>query len=126
MYEVKCLDDIKQLANGFRVPNQMIALLMQDLSTIKEWEDQDHEYTLENFNTDYTNNGYIAILEGNETPLEIEQLGLTGGLDHVIPEDATIYYMEDDKWVRSIIIYNDSFSMIVYVKNYDGFDSYAV
>ena len=88
--------------------------------------DEDDEDTLEEFDTDYTGNGYIAILDGSESIEVIEgKLGLTGGLDEVIPESAENFFIGSDKWSRVIVIYNDSFGMILWLKNYDGFDSYV-
>lgn len=125
MKEIRCLKDITNLKDNPDIPKELIEDITQDLHIIHNWDDQDHEWSFEEFNTDYTNNGYIAILEGMESEDEIKELGLSGGLSETIPEVAEHHYYSDDKWTRTIIIYNDSYAMIIWLKNYDGFDSYA-
>lgn len=126
MLEIKCLNDIKRIAEEQILPNIMIEYFLNDLKVIKQWDDVEHEWTLENFNTDHTNGGYIVFLDGKETLAELEGIGLTGGLTQIIPEDALVYHIEGDKYVRSVVIYNDSYAMICWLKNFDGFDSYVV
>lgn len=124
MIEIRCLKDIKRIEK--QIQKELADKLLADLLVIKEFSDEDEEYTLEEFNTDYTGNGYIAILDGSESAEVIEgKLGLTGGLDEVIPESVEIFFIGSDKWSRVIVIYNDSYGMILWLKNYDGFDSYV-
>lgn len=124
MIEIRCLKDIKRIEN--QIQKELADKLLADLLVIKESCDEDDEYTLEEFNADYTGNGYIAILDGSENDKVIEEdLGLTGGLKEVIPESAENFFIGSDKWSRVIVIYNDSFGMILWIKNYDGFDRYV-
>lgn len=127
MIEIRCLDDIISVEEKQALPKRLIALLTDDLHTIQDYVDECEEYSFEEFNTDYMDNGYIAVLEGNESRSDIvDTLGLTGGLDDVIPETAENYTIDGDKWTRIVVVYNDSYSMIIWLKNYDGFDSYAI
>lgn len=124
MIEIRCLKDIKRIEN--QIQKELADKLLADLLVIKASCDEDGEYTLEEFNADYTGNGYIAILDGSEDNKAIEEeLGLTGGLKEVIPESAENFFIGSDKWSRVIVIYNDSLGMILWLKNYDGFDSYV-
>lgn len=124
MIEIRCLKDIKRIEK--QIQRELVDKLLTDLLVIKESSDEDDEYTLEEFNTDYTGNGYIAILDGSESAEVIEgKLGLTGGLDEVIPESVENFFIGSDKWSRVIVIYNDSYGMILWLKNYDGFDCYV-
>ena len=126
MIEIKCLADIANAKENKSICDEFGELLRKDLLTIKNSCDEDREYTLENFHTDYTNNGYIAILGGSEAKEEIVNLGLSGGLEETIPEAVVKYTIKDDVWCRAVIIYNDSFAMILWLKNYDGFDSWEM
>ena len=125
VHEIKCLKDIMDL--GHEYPQEFIDYITNDFKTIKEWADEDKEYTLENYNTDYSGNGYIVVLNGNESVEELEnRIGLTGGLVKTIPEVVNIYEVKGTLWRRMIVIYNDSFANIIWIPNYDGLDSYAV
>ena len=78
MIEVRCLKDIKRIEK--QIQRELADKLLADLLVIKESSDEDEEYTLEEFNTDYTGNGYIAILDGSESAEVIEgKLGLIVG-----------------------------------------------
>lgn len=78
------------------------------------------------YHTDMTDNGYIAVLEGTEKKEELEEgIGLTGGFEETIPEAVNLHYFGSEKWCRVLVIYNDSYAMILWIKGYDGFDSYA-
>ena len=125
VHEIKCLKDIMDLEHEY--PKEFIDYITNDFKTIKEWADEDKEYTLESYNTDYSGNGYIVVLNGNESVEELEnRIGLTGGLDKTIPEVVNIYEVKGTLWRRMIVIYNDSFANIIWIPNYDGLDSYAV
>ena len=63
---------------------------------------------------------------GNETNSDIINLGLTGGLEETIPEAVIKYTVSNDVWTRAVIIYNDSFAMILWIKNYDSFDEWKM
>lgn len=126
MIEIRCLKDIQNISVNQGYPKELIKLLEEDLRTIREYADVDEEYTFEEYNTDYTDNGYIAILEGNESLEELENIGLTGGLSEVIPESAENYYMEGTIWTRIIVIYNDSYAMIFWLRDTNMFNSYLV
>ena len=125
MIEVKCMTDVQSL-NNKNLPAELVEYIAIDLKTIKEWSDYDKEYTLENYNTDYTGNGEIVILDGTETVKELEEnIGLTGGLDATIPEAVDLCEFDGVVWRRILVIYNDSYANIIWIPGYSGLDSYA-
>ena len=63
---------------------------------------------------------------GNESKDDIINLGLTGGLEETIPEAVIKYTVGNDVWTRAVIIYNDSFAMILWLKTYNGFDEWEM
>ena len=126
MNKIQCVADIQELERTHSIPPEQIDLLYRDLKAIYDWAVPDQEVTFEEFFTEDYDYGYIAVLEGTETTEELErELGLTGGYTGTTPEAATNYYWGGEKWTRVIVIYNDSYSMLLWIKNYDGFDSYA-
>lgn len=129
MIEIKCKADIDALNNRPDIPKELIKKIDSDLKAIKVWSDYDNEYDYEsNYHTDLNNNGYICIIEGNESKKELqERIGLTGGLDpeHTIPEEVNNFYFGGTKYSRVLIIYNDSYAMILYLINNSCFDSYV-
>ena len=125
MIKVKCYKDILDLEANNTVPKRIITMLKEELVRIKSWSDEDCETTLETFHTDDYDYGYIAIFEGTETDQEIEGLGLTDGLEAILPEVAYNFFIDGEKWTKIIVIYNDSYSMSVWLKNCDIFDSYV-
>ena len=127
MKKIQCIADIRALEQSHSVPAELIEHIFQDLKVVYEWSVPDQEVTFEDFHTDEYDYGYIAILEGTESTEELErELSLTGGYENTTPESAEIYHWGTDKWVRVIVIYNDSYSMVLWIKNYDGFDSYEL
>lgn len=127
MNKIQCIADIRELEKEHSVPKELIALLYQDMQALYYWADSDHITTLEDFHADMFDYGYIALLNGTETAQELEDgIGLTGGYENTIPETAEIHYWGSEKWARVVVIYNDSYSMVLWIRNYDGFDSYAV
>lgn len=127
MKKIQCAADIRALEQSHSVPAELIEHIFRDLEVVYEWSVPDQEVTFENFHTDEYDYGYIAILEGTESTEELErELSLTGGYENTTPESAEIYHWGTDKWVRVIVIYNDSYSMVLWIRNYDGYDSYAV
>ena len=125
MIKVKCYKDILVLEANNSVPARIITMLKEELARIKSWSDEDCETSLESFHTDDYDYGYIAIFEGTETDQEIEDLGLTDGLEAILPEVAYNFFIEGQKWTKIIVIYNDSYSMSVWLRNTDIFDSYV-
>ena len=126
MIEVKCLKDILDLESNKTIPNSIIAMLKEELVRVKEWCDEFDETSLEEFHTDDYDFGYIAIFEGNETDQEIEAIGLSDGLEAILPEAAYNYFIDGEKWTKIIVVYNDSYSMSMWLHNTDIFDSYVV
>ena len=125
MKKIKCLRDIQSLEQAHTVPQELITELYQDLAGLYDWAEDDHAVTLEEFHADDYDYGYIALLDGTESAKDLEdEIGLTGGYENTVPESTEIYHWGTDKWVRVIVIYNDSYSMVLWIKNYDGFDSY--
>lgn len=126
MIEIRCLKDIANATCKGSIGEELAEKLREDLNVIKDSCDEDDEYDIESFHTDYTGNGYIVILDGTESKKEIVNLGLSGGLEETVPEAVTNYNLNDTKWTKAIIIYNDSYAMIFWLKNYDGFDSWEM
>ena len=126
MLKIKCLKDIEILKEGDILPRELLGFLVHDLHSVFIWADYEHLYRFETYHTDMTDNGYIVVLEGTEKKEELEQeIGLTGGYENTIPEEVHLHKFGKDKWCRVLVIYNDSYAMILWIKNYDGFDSYA-
>ena len=126
MIKVKCLKDILDLESNKTIPDSIIAMLKEELVRVKEGCDEFDETSLEEFHTDDYDFGYIAIFEGNETDQEIEAIGLSDGLEAILPEAAYNYFIDGEKWTKIIVVYNDSYSMSVWLRNTDIFDSYVV
>ena len=126
MIKVKCLKDILDLESNKTIPDSIIAMLKEELVRVKEWCDEFDETSLEEFHTDDYDFGYIAIFEGNETDLEIEAIGLSDGLEAILPEAAYNFFIDGEKWTKIIVVYNDSYSMSMWLRNTDIFDSYVV
>ena len=126
MLKIKCLKDIEKLKEEHTLPSELTDFLLHDLHSVHRWADYDHLYDFETYHTDMTDNGYIAILDGTENKEELEQeIGLTGGYENTIPEAVNLHKFGPDKWCRVLVIYNDSYAMILWIKNYDNFDDYA-
>lgn len=126
MIKVKCLKDILDLESNKTIPDSIIAMLKEELVRVKEWCDEFDETSLEEFHSDDYDYGYIAIFEGNETDQEIEAIGLSDGLEAILPEAAYNYFIDGEKWTKIIVVYNDSYSMSMWLRNTDIFDSYVV
>ena len=126
MIKVKCLKDILDLENNKTIPDSIIDMLKEELVRVKEWCDEFDETSLEEFHTDDYDFGYIAIFEGNETDQEIEGIGLSDGLEAILPEAAYNFFIDGEKWTKIIVVYNDSYSMSMWLRNTDIFDSYVV
>ena len=126
MIKVKCLKDILDLESNKTIPDSIIAMLKEELVRVKEWCDEFDETSLEEFNADDYDFGYIAIFEGNETDQEIEAIGLSDGLEAILPEAAYNFFIDGEKWTKIIVVYNDSYSMSMWLRNTDIFDSYVV
>ena len=125
MLKVKCVQDIHTLGENKVLSQKLLDYLEKDLHCIHAWADYDHLYAFDSYNTDMTDNGYIAVLEGCETQKELEEeIGLTGGLEQTIPEEVKIVKIDKDEWRRVLVIYNNSYAMILWIRNYDGLDSY--
>lgn len=123
MIKIKCLKDI--LDNKDKLPESIVTMLKEELVRVKSWSDEFNETTLEEFHTDNYDYGYIVIFEGTETDKEIEYIGLSDGLEAILPEVAYNYYIDGEKWTKIIVIYNDSYSISLWLKNSDLFDSYV-
>lgn len=126
MIKIKCLKDIEMVKEQNRLPQELITYLVQDLHNVHLWADYEQLYNFETYHTDMTDNGYIAVLKGTEKKEELEaEIGLTGGFEGTIPEAVNLHRFGSEKWCRVLVIYNDSYAMILWIKGYDGFDSYA-
>lgn len=112
MLFVKCYRDLEELSQGGQLYALFVQQLEEDLRVIHEWADEDQEYSFSDFHTDVLQCGYIAILECAE---ELEALGVSGGLDGLVPETEEWYSFGQEEWVRLVVIYNDSYSMIFWM-----------
>ena len=126
MIKVKCLKDILDLERNKTIPDSIITMLKEELVRVKEWCDEFGEVSLEEFHTDEYDFGAIIIFEGNETDQEIEAIGLSDGLEAILPEAAYNYFIDGEKWTKIIVVYNDSYSMSIWLRNTDIFDSYVI
>ena len=130
MIEIKCLADIANAKENKSICEELAEILRKDLMVIKDYCDEDGEYSIETFHTDYFDNGHIAILDESTTDEQILELGLTGGLQETIPEAVVNYTINSTinstKWTRAVVIFNDSFGMILWLKNFDGFDGWEL
>lgn len=126
MIEIKCLADIASAEESKSISKELAELLRKDLLTIKNYCDEGDEYSIDTFHTDDAGNGHIAIVDEATTNEQILELGLTGGLQETIPEAVVNCTINSTKWTRAVIVFNDSFGMILWVKNYDGFDSWEM
>ena len=126
MIKIKCLKDILDLESKQTIPDSIITMLKEELVRVKEWCDEFDEVSLESFHTSDYGFGYIAIFEGNETDQEIEAIGLSDGLEAILPEAAYNYFIDGEKWTKIIVVYNDSYSMSIWLRNTDIFDSYVI
>lgn len=124
MIKIKCVQDIKNLSEKKLIPQEVIEKIYSEFLIIKKWSDEMDEVSIEDFNADDFGYGYIVILEGDETEAEINSLGLTEGLESVVPECAESYYFNDEKWTKIIVIYNDSYSMSFWLKNSNLLEDY--
>ena len=125
MIRIQNLVSIEELRDQAVLPKGLVECICQDLYSIYLWTGYDGRVTFENFHTDLADNGYIVILEGNEEKEELErEIGLTSGFKGTIPEEVTVHVFENHKWRRVLVIYNNSYAMVLWIKNYDGFDSY--
>ena len=126
MYKIHCVADIQELELNHTIPAEQIDLIYRDLKAVYEWSVPDRKVSFEEFHTEDYGYGYIAVLDGTESTEDLErEIGLTGGHAETIPEAAVNYYWGEEKWTRVIVIYNDSYSMLLWIKNYDGYDSYT-
>lgn len=126
MIKIKNLDAIENLIRKPGLPSDLFPFLLRDLYNIYLWTGYNDKADFRDFQADLADNVYIAILEGNETREELEvEIGLTGGFGSTIPEEVKIHPFGENIWRRVLVIYNNSYAMVLWIKNYDGFDSYA-
>jgi hypothetical protein len=126
MNKIQCVADIQELELSHTIPAEQIDLFYRDLKAVYEWSVPDQKVSFEEFHTEDYGYGYIAVLDGTESTEELErEIGLTGGHAATTPEAAANYYWGEEKWTRVVVIYNDSYSMLLWIKNYDGYDSYT-
>ena len=126
MIEIKCLADIANAKESKDISEELAEMLRKDLMVIKDYCDEDGEYSIETFHTEYFANGHIAIVDESTTNEQILELGLTSGLQETIPEAVVNYTINSTKWTRAVVIFNDSFGMILWLKNFYGFDSWEM
>ena len=115
MLFVKCYRDLEELYKGGQLNALFVQRLEEDLRVIHEWADEDQEYSLSDFHTDALQCGYIAVLECVEDVDVLEGLGVSGGMDALVPETEEWYQFDQTEWVRLVVIYNDSYSMIFWM-----------
>ena len=126
MIKIKNLKALEKFIGKPDLPSDIVPFLLRDLYNIYLWTGCNNKMDFRDFDADLVNNGYIAVLEGKEKKEELEQeIGLTGGFKATIPEEVQIHKFGENTWRRVLVIYNNSYAMVLWIKNYDGFDSYA-
>ncbi len=114
MHKIKCIDDIESLRKDLVLSKELLEELEKDLHVVHEWSDMDEECDFLDFNADDFGYGYIAVFKAGDGPKEFEEIGLTNGLKEVVPETLDEYLFDSEQWTRQVIVYNDSFSMILW------------
>ena len=115
MEEVKCICDIAKLRKEGKLPHELIEKIEEDLHIVHEWSDIDEDCCFEEFDADDFGCGHIAILDGTEDKQGYEKIGFTGGLEEITPEIVEEQLIEGRKWTRLVVVYNDSYSMILWL-----------
>ena len=115
MEEIKCISDIEKLKKEGNFPDELIKKIEDDLHIVHEWSDMDEECCFDDFDADDFGYGHIAIFEGTEEKQDYEKIGLTGGLEEITPETVEEQLIEGIKWSRLVVVYNDSYSMILWL-----------
>ena len=115
MEEVKRIGDIEKLKKEGKLPNELIDKVEDDLHIVHEWSDMDEECCFEDFDADNFGYGHIAILDGTEEKQDYEKIGLTDGLEEITPETVEEQLIGGIKWSRLVVVYNDSYSMILWL-----------
>ena len=115
MEEVKCISDIEKLKKGGKLPNELIEKIEDDLHIVHEWSDMDEECCFEDFDADDFGYGHIAIFDETEEKQDYEKIGLTGGIEEITPETVEEQLIGGIKWSRLVVVYNDSYSMILWL-----------
>lgn len=115
MHKIKCIDDIESLRKDLALSKELLEELEKDLHVVHEWSDMDEECDFSDFSADDFGYGYIAVLKAQDGPKEFEEIGLTNGLTELVPETSDEYLFDGEQWTRQVIVYNDSFSMILWV-----------
>ena len=115
MKEVKRIGDIEKLRKEGKFPDDLIEEIEEDLHIVHEWSDIDEECCFEDFDADDFGYGHIAIFDGAEEKQDYEKIGLTGGLEEITPETFEERLIGDIKWSRLVVVYNDSYSMILWL-----------
>ena len=115
MEVIKRIGDIEKLKKEGKLPDELIEKIEDDLHIIHEWSDMDEECCFEDFDADDFGYGYIAIFEGEKEKQDYEKIGLTGGLEEITPETVEEQLIGGRKWSRLVVVYNDSYSMILWL-----------
>ena len=115
MKEVKRIGDIEKLRKEGKFPEDLIEKIEEDLHIVHEWSDIDEECCFEDFDADDFGYGHIAIFDGAEEKQDYEKIGLTGGLEEITPETVEERLIGGIKWSRLVVVYNDSYSMILWL-----------
>ena len=115
MEEVKCMRDIEKLRKEGKLPYELIEKIEEDLHIVHEWCNIDEDCCFEDFDADDFGYGHIAIFDGAEEKQDYEKIGLTGGLEEITPETVEEQLIGGVKWTRLVVVYNDSYSMILWL-----------
>lgn len=115
MKEVKRMGDIERLRIEGKFTDELLEKIEEDLHVVHEWSDIDEECCFEDFDADDFGYGHIAILDGTEEKQDYEKIGLTDGLEEITPETVEEQLIGGIKWSRLVVVYNDSYSMILWL-----------
>ncbi|MHC1715182.1 MAG: hypothetical protein AB9858_06315 [Acidaminococcaceae bacterium] len=73
------------------------------------------ECDFSDFNVDDFGYEHIVFLKAQDEPKEFEDIGLTNGLEEVVPETSDEYLLDGEQWTKQVVVYNDSFNMNLWV-----------
>lgn len=118
MHKIKCVDDIESLRKDHVLSKELLEELEKDLHIVHEWSDMDEECDFSDFNAGDFGYGYIVVLKAQDGPKEYEDIGLTNGPNEIVPETADEYLLNGEQWIRQVVVYNDSFSMILWIESF--------
>ena len=115
MQKIKCLQDISDLRRSKALSQEMLDGLEADLRIIHEWADEYTERSFEEFHTDDFLCGGIVVFETCADLDQMEELGVSGGIDALVPETLQKRLFGNESWLRMNVTYNESYAVIFFI-----------